>query len=165
MGPAPAAPGNCVRGLVRVQSLVNLADFRTYDFQLQFRRNVCGKRVLPWLDVLQPRNNRFVLRSQLLVGSILGYGWILNRLSACDGLSDRGCRDLEIQIEIFPKTHNDDSVPRLRDTVFLEPVEVWVDVVTCFVHSLQNDLEVLSLVGVSESAHILCQEPFRLEML
>ena len=57
MRSASAGSSNRIGGLTRIQSLIDLANLRSFDLQLQFFREICCKSILSRLDVAKPFNN------------------------------------------------------------------------------------------------------------
>ena len=84
MSSAAARTRNCVSGLIVVELSINTAEHRRFDMKLKFRRNICVEGVLSRLDKFQASDDFGRLLGFLVIGSVMRYRRIFQRVPCRD---------------------------------------------------------------------------------
>ena len=163
MRAAAAASSYGICRLFGIQPLINLADLCPCNMQLQMLRKVSCKSILTGLDIAKTLHYCRRLLCAVVVGGIFRDGWHLN--GGPTGVVYFSIRriggDFKFHINIVTNAYNDDSVPRLRDSVGLKFVQIWIELIACCTHFIQNFCECLAVIGILQTTHILSQKPLR----
>lgn len=167
VSPAAAAAGDGVGGFVRVEAFVDLADPGALDFKPEVGRELGREGVFAGPGVFQPFDDGFPLLRFFVVQGVGGDGRLFDGGPATHVHvpERRRRRNPERQPQIPADADDDDPVPRLRNPVSLEKVEIREQIVSRLEQRPQNRVERLAFVGRLQPADVFRQKPHRLAQL
>lgn len=174
MRSAAAGARDGVRRFRGIQPTVNLADSRAMHLKLEvgtFFQERGVEDVLPFPDEFQPLDDPRRHLRELVVRGIWSDGRVLDGFPARRVEFGRRCRRHRRMegkrrsapcLLVLTDSHNYYSVPRLRDAIFLELVEMGIYKIPRILHVLQDGLERCAVIRARDAADILRKKPERL---
>ena len=161
MGTAAARTSYCICRLLRIQSFINLTDFRAANIQFEVFRQVSSECILARSNMLETFNHSGRLFGHFIVVCISGNRRLFNCCSTANVyICVRGCAgNFEFIGQIFSNSDNNHTMPCLRHTIFLKFIKVGINAIASLSHIVQNNLERISFVCTSKAAYVLSKEP------